>query len=77
VTIDPMTGVPIYRQLSDLLRERIARGDFPPRTPLPSAKTLTQEFGIAMGTVEKAMRVLRGEGLIVAVPGRGMYVKDR
>jgi DNA-binding GntR family transcriptional regulator len=30
--IDPMSGVPVYRQLADDLRERILAGEFPPST---------------------------------------------
>jgi GntR family transcriptional regulator len=75
--IDPMSGVPVYRQLADLLRAEIVRGKFPPRTPLPSAKTLAQEHGIAIGTVTKAVDVLREEGLVRTIPGRGVWVVDR
>jgi DNA-binding GntR family transcriptional regulator len=75
--IDPMTGVPVYRQLADDLRERIMSGEFPPRTPLPSAKTLAQEHGIAIGTVTRAVDVLRQEGLVRTIPGRGVWVVDR
>jgi GntR family transcriptional regulator len=72
--IDPMSGVPVYRQLADLLRDQIASGEIPQRTPLPSARTLSQQHGIAVGTVMRAFEVLRGEGLIRTVPGRGMWV---
>jgi DNA-binding transcriptional regulator YhcF (GntR family) len=72
--IDPMSGVPVYRQLADLLRDQIASGEIPQRTPLPSARTLSQQHGIAVGTVMRAFDVLRGEGLIRTVPGRGMWV---
>ncbi len=74
MTIDPMSGVPVYRQLADLLREQIASGEMPSRTPLPSAKTLSQQHGIAVGTVMHAFEVLRNEGLIRTIPGRGMFV---
>jgi DNA-binding GntR family transcriptional regulator len=74
VSFDPLSGVPVYRQLADLLRERIASGTYPPRTPLPSARTLHQEFGIAMGTVNRAFDVLREEGLVRTIPGRGVWV---
>jgi GntR family transcriptional regulator len=75
--IDPMSGIPAYRQLADLLRDAIMSGEYPPRTPLPSAKTLSQEHGIAIGTVTKAVDVLREEGLVVTVPGRGVWVVER
>jgi GntR family transcriptional regulator len=75
--IDPMSGVPVYRQLADLLREQVASGELAPRTPLPSAKTLAQQHGIAIGTVTRAVDVLREEGLVRTIPGRGVWVVDR
>ena len=75
--VDPMSGVPVYRQLADLLRAEIMRGKFPPRTPLPSAKTLAPEHGIAIGTVTRAVDVLRDEGLVRTIPGRGVWVVER
>ena len=77
MTIDHLTGEPAYLQLARILREMITSGQIPPRQPMPSIKTLTQEYGIAKGTAEKALGVLRDEGLVVTVPGRGIYVKDR
>jgi DNA-binding GntR family transcriptional regulator len=77
VIIDPLSGAPVYRQLADLLRNRITNGEIPPRHPLPSARTLSQEFGLAMGMVNHAFEVLAEEGLIIGVPGRGTHVKDR
>jgi DNA-binding GntR family transcriptional regulator len=44
---------------------------------MPSIKSITQEYGVAKGTAEKALGVLRDEGLVVTVPGRGIYVIDR
>jgi DNA-binding GntR family transcriptional regulator len=72
--VDPLAGIPAYQQLADLLRAGIASGKYPPRAPLPSAKTLSQEHGVAVGTVMRAFDALRSEGLIRMVPGRGMWV---
>ena len=77
MTIDHLTGEPAYLQLARILREMITSGQIAPRQPMPSIKTLTQEYGVAKGTAEKALRVLRTEGLVVTVPGRGIYVTDR
>jgi len=41
------------------------------------AKTLAQEHGIAIGTVTRAVDVLREEGLVRTIPGRGVWVVDR
>lgn len=77
MTIDHLTGEPAYLQLARILREMITSGEIAPRQPMPSIKSITQRFGVAKGTAEKALGILRTEGLVVTVPGRGIYVKDR
>src|SRR5215471_14209333 len=71
VTIDHEGDVPIYVQLASVLRARIESGELPPRRAVPSKRMLMQEFGIAGGTVDKAIDILRGEGLVRTVTGRG------
>ena len=73
VTVDPDSAVPLYVQLSGLLRDQIERGEITSR--LPSVKTLGQEHGVSHVTVEAALRVLKDEGLIETVVGKGAYVK--
>jgi DNA-binding GntR family transcriptional regulator len=63
---------PPWRQLADDMRERIIAGEWTGR--LPAEKTLAQEYGVALGTVRKAMAWLRGEGLIRTDRGWGSYV---
>lgn len=75
--IDPFSGVPVYRQLADILRRQIVSGKIPPRSPVPSKRTLTQEHGIAGTTVDRAMAVLKDEGRLRWIPGRGLFVTDR
>ena len=74
MTIDHEGDVPVYLQLAAILRGRIERGELAPRRPLPSINRLAQEYGIARGSVEKAVQVLRDEGLVRTVIGRGVYV---
>jgi GntR family transcriptional regulator len=72
--IDHESDVPIYLQLAAILRKQIERGELVPRRPVPSKRQLTQEYGIAGGTVDKALAILRSEGLVKTVRGRGIYV---
>jgi DNA-binding GntR family transcriptional regulator len=74
MTIDPWSAVPIYRQLASILRERIVSGEIQPGGPLPSELRLQQEHGLARDTVRAAVRLLRGEGLVVTLSGRGSFV---
>ena len=42
---------------------------------MPSAKTLAQEFDVSTRTSERALTALIDEGLLVAVVGRGFFIK--
>ena len=75
--IDPESGTPIYLQLAAILRSQIQRGEIPVDRALPSVKVLVQTYGVAQGTAEKAVRVLRDEGLVHTVIGRGVFVTKR
>lgn len=77
MTIDHFGSTPAYLQLAAILREMITSAKIGPNQPLPSIKTLAQEYEVAKGTAEKALGVLREEGLVRTVPGRGIYVVPR
>jgi len=77
VTIDHLSGTPVYLQLAAILRAAIQSGELEPDRPVPSYMTLMQEHGVARGTAAKAVRVLVDEGLVRIVPGRGVYVIAR
>ena len=72
-----MNPIPLYTQLADILREMIKSGELPPRSLLPSESYLQQEQGVSRGTVRMAMSLLRDEGLVVTISGRGTFVKER
>jgi GntR family transcriptional regulator len=66
--------VPRWRQLADLIKERIAAGEYQPRQPIPSEHSLVQETGLSRSTVQKALRSLRDEGVVYSVQGLGTFV---
>lgn len=72
--IDFRSKTPSYRQLADKLRAAIASGEYAPDEQLPSLTRLTQETGLAQGTIQKAVKLLEAEGLIYTVNGRGTFV---
>ncbi len=67
---------PPYLMAADRLREEIRSGRLKPGDRLPSSRELRETLGIANATVHAALRVLRDEGLIYSVQGRGTYVAD-
>ncbi|WP_432013766.1 GntR family transcriptional regulator [Streptomyces cucumeris] len=67
---------PPYQQAAEAIRSEIAAGKIKPGEQLPSHRELQERFGIANMTARSALRVLRDEGLIYTVQGRGSYVAD-
>lgn len=72
-----MSDRPVYRQIADILRARIASGELAQGQQLPSERELMDGFGASRGTVRQAVALLRTEGLIQVEHGRGAYVRNR
>lgn len=66
-----------YLKIADELRNRIRDGVYEVGGRLPSARELADELGVARNTVGSAIRLLREEGLVTPVPGRGTVVEAR
>ena len=64
--------MPLYEQLAGRLRSRISSGELTGR--IPSIKSLSQEYEVSHRTAERALMILRDEGLVVALIGKGYYV---
>lgn len=77
VTVDRHDPTPIYRQIANILREKILSGEYRPRQVLPSEQQLMQEHGVARATDRHAIEALREEGLVYTLPQRGTYVSPR
>jgi len=73
--VDHMDPTPLYAQLADILRRMITSGELQPRSALPSESYLQQEHGVSRGTVRTAMHILREDGLVVTIAGRGTFVR--
>jgi GntR family transcriptional regulator len=75
IDIDMRSQVPSYRQLAEQLAAAIASGEYGPDDPIPSLRELQQRTGLAMATVQHAIKVLTADGLVYSVSGRGTFVK--
>lgn len=74
--LDRHGGLPLYRQIAGDLRERILGGDLEAGEQLPATRDLEERYGCAMGTVRRALGLLKSEGLVVARHGSGVFVRD-
>ncbi|MBM7083587.1 GntR family transcriptional regulator [Micromonospora sp. MMS20-R2-29] len=64
-----------YEQIADDIAARIAAGEYPPHTALPSVRQLAALYSVSTGTIDKVQIVLRTRGLTYGVPGRGVFVE--
>jgi GntR family transcriptional regulator len=71
--IDPDLPIALHEQLANIIREQITSGELTGR--VPSIVTLAQEYGVSHRTSGRALRALAEEGLIVALHGKGFYVR--
>jgi GntR family transcriptional regulator len=72
--IDFRSGVPIYLQVVEQIKERIASGQLLPGTQLPTVRSLALELRVNFNTIARAYRILDETGIISTQQGRGTYV---
>jgi GntR family transcriptional regulator len=68
---------PKYLRIHRDLGERIASGQWPAGSPLPSQHQLAAQFGVSVMTLRQALQLLADDGLIQTRHGAGTYVATR
>jgi len=68
---------PMYLQIMEQIRHRIALGDWPPGQELPSIRALAASTQVSVITVKRAYLELEREGVIVTRQGKGSFVAER
>lgn len=58
------------------IRTQIASGELAPGEKLPSTSQLCAQHGVSAIVVRNAMIALKAEGLVVGVPGVGVFVAE-
>lgn len=69
---DRAAGTPLWAQVGDDLRRRIASGEF--AAGFPGELSLTEQYDVSRHTVREALRVLRAEGVVSSARGRASTV---
>jgi GntR family transcriptional regulator len=67
---------PMYQQIMEQITQRIAVGDWPPNTPLPSIRELATDTKVSIITVKRAYLELEREGVIATQQGKGSWVSE-
>jgi GntR family transcriptional regulator len=76
IQIDFRSGIPIYIQIMEQIRQMVANGDLKLGDQLPTVRQLAIELKVNWNTVARAYRLLDEAGLISTQQGRGTYILE-
>jgi GntR family transcriptional regulator len=68
---------PLYLQVMEQIQRRVAVGDLPPGTELPSIRQLASELQVSVITIKRAYLELERDGIISTRQGKGSVIADR
>ncbi len=74
--IDFRSGIPIYIQVVERIKEMLATGRLKPGDQLPTVRALALELRVNFNTVARAYRILDESGVISTQQGRGTYILE-
>ncbi|MFD4196610.1 winged helix-turn-helix domain-containing protein [Amycolatopsis thermoflava] len=74
---NPNIAAYIWAQVADHVQKRIEDGDLAPGTRLPNERDMALEYGVATGTIRRAIQELRERALVITLPGKGTFVAER
>lgn len=66
--------LPLYQRLRDDMLAKIAAGEWTPGGAIPTEAELTKHYGVAVGTLRKAVDTLVQDGLMKRSQGRGTFI---
>ena len=67
---------PMYQQVMEQIRARIAAGDWPAGKELPSIRALAAALNVSVITIKRAYLDLESAGVIFTRHGKGSFVAD-
>jgi GntR family transcriptional regulator len=76
LTISQADRRPMYLQLMEQIRRRVAVGDWGPGQEIPSIRALAASTRVSVITIKRAFLELEREGVIVTRQGRGTFVAE-
>ena len=76
LTISQADRRPMYLQITEQIRHRVAVGDWLPGQEIPSIRALAVELRVSVITIKRAYLELEHAGVIVTRQGRGTFVAE-
>ena len=77
LSIDPKSGIPLYKQITLQIEMAIADGRMTSGDQLPTVRGLAVELQVNPNTVVKAYSELELRGFVTTQQGTGTFISDR
>jgi GntR family transcriptional regulator len=65
---------PVYKQVQEILQDRIKKGVWPLHSKIPDEISLSRSLNISRGTLRKAIKALIEAGILTQIRGKGTFV---
>ena len=76
IVVSPHNPDPMYKQVTDQIKDAIATKVLKPETKLPSIREMSKELKISIITIKRAYADLEKEGYIFTRSGMGSFVAN-
>ncbi len=73
-SLDPLSAIPLYHQIANVIHSQIMDGAYPIESPLPSEEELVRQFEVSRGTIRQALGLLVHIGIVRRRRGSGTWV---
>jgi GntR family transcriptional regulator len=77
IQIDFRSGVPIYIQIMEQIRQQVSAGELKLGDQLPTVRQMATDLRVNFNTVARAYRMLDEAGIISTQHGRGTYIWEQ
>lgn len=74
LVISQSDGRPMYLQIMEQVKQRVAVGDWAPGYEIPSIRQLAMSLRVSVITIKRAYLELEREGVIVTQHGKGSFI---
>lgn len=76
IALSPSHPDPMYKQVTDQIKDAIGAGDLKPNDRLPSVRELSEALKVSAITIKRAYLDLETEGYVLTRAGLGSFVAD-
>lgn len=76
IQLDFRSGIPIYIQIMEQIKQQVVSGAIQPGNQLPTVRALAQDLRVNFNTVARAYRLLDEAAVISTQQGRGTYILE-